>query len=337
MHVSVLLAGAPSDHTYAHGEASDSQANKSEAGSSVPSDVEVVQYIYANNSKELLKKIVEENESKEKDDSDENDVRITEGVYTNIDVSMEQTERIIQSVGFTGVTMEAEEVSEILGIIDTAEVSDPLNKTFDEGEIETVESVVEPKAVSESSLDSLKKSASVLSNETFPTDGQRNVQTDQSLQQDLSSDRNVEMGQRLQQDSNFKSVDEQMKQINASIVSVEKVRLERMEVNEKSTSIATKAVDDVSERSELSNSMVMKTADANEHVESAIVKESTQDRMMNDLSEIQTEESNKVNDRSMKHFTEAIENKDVSMQPTDHCNNTAQDTFEHKSKYLPTL
>lgn len=303
------LAGVQSDHTYAHGEACSIQSNFADASSSV----QVVQYMYANTSKELLKSIVEENEP-HKDESNEIEMVLTEtekDVKVTADVSMTQTEgnrnvsrkenkdishnasseQVGQFVGYLGdVSMKTEDVISVSGNSYTfqAEVSDPLNKTFDEGDVELV---AEIDANVESS-DNEKRTSQT------PSAGERN-EPDES-----------------KGDVSVKIV-EQIKEENINVVTNDRRAAEVLTKNEMENSIAAQSA--VSNEQEVAN-----------------VKDSTgliidvsglKESMMNGVSVVQEEDKSEINNASMKQLGAQIEKKNDSVN-----NNTAQDTFEHKSK-----
>lgn len=303
------LAGVQSDHTYAHGEACSIQSNFADASSSV----QVVQYMYANTSKELLKSIVEENEP-HKDESNEIEMVLTEtekDVKVTADVSMTQTEgnrnvsrkenkdishsasseQVGQFVGYLGdVSMKTEDVISVSGNSYTfqAEVSDPLNKTFDEGDVELV---AEIDANVESS-DNEKRTSQT------PSAGERN-EPDES-----------------KGDVSVKIV-EQIKEENINVVTNDRRAAEVLIKNEMENSVAAQSA--VSNEQEVAN-----------------VKDSTgliidvsglKESMMNGVSVVQEEDKSEINNASMKQLGAQIEKKNDSVN-----NNTAQDTFEHKSK-----
>lgn len=303
------LAGVQSDHTYAHGEACSIQSNFADASSSV----QVVQYMYANTSKELLKSIVEENEP-HKDESNEIEMVLTEtekDVKVPADVSMTQTEgnrnvsrkenkdishnasseQVGQFVGYLGdVSMKTEDVISVSGNSYTfqAEVSDPLNKTFDEGDVDLVAEIdanVEPS-------DNEKRTSQT------PSAGERN-EPDES-KEDVSV-----------------KIEEQMKEENINVVTNDRRAAEVLTKNEMENSIAAQSA--VSDEQEVAN-----------------VKDSTglvidvsglKESMMNGVSVVQEEDKSEINNASMKQLGAQTEKKNESEN-----NNTAQDTFEHKSK-----
>lgn len=303
------LAGVQSDHTYAHGEACSIQSNFADASSSV----QVVQYMYANTSKELLKSIVEENEP-HKDESNEIEMVLTEtekDVKVTADVSMTQTEgnrnvsrkenkdishnasseQVGQFVGDLGdVSMKTEDVISVSGNSSTfqAEVSDPLNKTFDEGDVELVAEIdanVEPS-------DNEKRTSQT------PSAGERN-EPDES-----------------KRDVSVKIV-EQIKEENINVVTNDRRAAEVLTKNEMENSIpAQSAVSDEQEVANVKDSTGL-IIDVTE------LKES----MMNGVSVVQEEDKSEINNASMKQLGAQIEKKNESVN-----NNTAQDTFEHKSK-----
>lgn len=304
IHGFTSLAGVQSDHTYAHGEACSIRSNFADASSSV----QVVQYIYANTSKELLKSIVEENEP-HKDETNEIEMVLTEtekDVKVPADVSMTQTEgnrnvsrkenkdishnasseqegQFVEDLG--DVSMKTEDVISVSGNSSTfqAEVSDPLNKTFDEGDVDLVAEIdanVEPS-------DNEKRTSQT------PSAGERN-------KEDVSV-----------------KIEEQMKEENINVVTNDRRAAEVLTKNEMENSIAAQSA--VSDEQEVAN-----------------VKDSTglvidvsglKESMMNGVSVVQEEDKSEINNASMKQLGAQTEKKNESEN-----NNTAQDTFEHKSK-----